>query len=83
MLAERAVPGWQATLDALQALPEMGVEAPIGYGSVTLGVVAGLVLTACPPPGERVVIARSASRKPVSVRRRRPSDGMSRGAHRD
>ena len=30
-LAERAVPEWQATLDALQALPEIGVEAPIGY----------------------------------------------------
>ena len=31
-LAERAVPEWQATLDALQALPEIGTEAPIGYG---------------------------------------------------
>jgi hypothetical protein len=45
-LAERAVPEWQATLDALQALPEIGVEAPIGYGGVTLGVVTGLMLTA-------------------------------------
>jgi hypothetical protein len=27
-LAERAVPEWQATLDALQALPEIGVDAP-------------------------------------------------------
>ena len=30
-LGEREVPEWQATLDALQALPEIGVEAPIGY----------------------------------------------------
>jgi hypothetical protein len=45
-LAERAVPEWQATLDALQALPEIGVEAPIGYGGMTLGVVTGLMLTA-------------------------------------
>jgi hypothetical protein len=45
-LAERAVPEWQATLDALQALPEIGVEAPIGYAGVTLGVVTGLMLTA-------------------------------------
>ena len=45
-LAERAVPEWQATLDALQALPEIGVEAPIGYGGVSLGVVTGLMLTA-------------------------------------
>jgi len=44
-LAERAVPEWQATLDALQALPDIGVEAPIGYGGVSLGVVTGLMLT--------------------------------------
>jgi hypothetical protein len=45
-VAQRAVPEWQATLDALQALPEIGVEAPIGYGGMTLGVVTGLMLTA-------------------------------------
>ncbi|MUL85640.1 alpha/beta hydrolase, partial [Mycolicibacterium sp. CBMA 329] len=45
-LAERAVPEWQATLDALQALPEIDAEAPIGYGGVSLGVVTGLMLTA-------------------------------------
>jgi hypothetical protein len=36
-LAERAVPEWQATLDALQALSEIGTEAPIGDGGMTLG----------------------------------------------
>jgi pimeloyl-ACP methyl ester carboxylesterase len=45
-LAEPAAPEWQATLDALQALPEIGAEAPIGYGGVSLGVVTGLMLTA-------------------------------------
>lgn len=45
-LAKRAVPEWQATLDALQALPEIDVEAPVGYGGVSLGVVTGLMLTA-------------------------------------
>jgi dienelactone hydrolase len=45
-LAERAVPEWQATLDALQGLPEIGAEAAIGYGGVSLGVVTGLMLTA-------------------------------------
>ncbi|GGK92192.1 hypothetical protein [Nocardia jinanensis] len=45
-LAERAVPEWQATLDALQALPEIGGQAPIGYGGMTLGVATGLTLTA-------------------------------------
>ncbi len=44
-LAERAVPEWQATLDALQALPEIGVDAPIGYGGMSLGVVTGLMLS--------------------------------------
>jgi hypothetical protein len=43
-LAGRAVPEWQATLDALQALPEMNVGAPVGYGGVSLGVVSGLML---------------------------------------
>jgi alpha-beta hydrolase superfamily lysophospholipase len=48
-LAERAVPEWQATLDALQALPEIGTEAPIGYGGMTLGTAIGLLLTAVEP----------------------------------
>jgi dienelactone hydrolase len=45
-LAERAVPEWQATLDALQALPEIGSDAPVGYGGMTLGTAIGLPLTA-------------------------------------
>ncbi|MFE2431261.1 alpha/beta hydrolase [Streptomyces sp. NPDC059373] len=48
-LAERAVPEWQATLDALQALPEIGTEAPVGYGGMTLGTAIGLLLTAIEP----------------------------------
>ncbi|MBV6762121.1 alpha/beta hydrolase [Rhodococcus opacus] len=48
-LAERAVPEWQATLDALQALPEIGAEAPVGYGGMTLGVVTGLMLATVEP----------------------------------
>ena len=44
-LAERAVPEWQTTLDALQALPEIGVEAPVGYGGMSSGVVTGLMLS--------------------------------------
>jgi len=31
-VAERAVPEWRATLDALLALPEIGADAPVGYG---------------------------------------------------
>lgn len=44
-VAERAVPEWQATLDALLALPDFDDETPIGYAGVTLGVVTGLMLT--------------------------------------
>jgi dienelactone hydrolase len=49
-LAERAVPEWQATLDALQKLPEIGPEAPIGYGGgISLGTAIGVPLTAVEP----------------------------------
>jgi dienelactone hydrolase len=48
-LTERAVPEWQATLDALQALPEIGTEAPVGYSGMTLGTAIGLSLAAVEP----------------------------------
>jgi dienelactone hydrolase len=48
-LAERAVPEWQATLDALQQLPEIGADAPIGYGGISLGTAIGVPLTAVEP----------------------------------
>ncbi len=49
-LAERAVPEWQATLDALQKLPQIGTEAPIGYGGgISLGTAIGIPLTAIEP----------------------------------
>ncbi len=49
-LADRAVPEWQATLDALQQLPEIGADAPIGYGGgVSLGTAIGVPLTATDP----------------------------------
>jgi dienelactone hydrolase len=49
-LAEHAVPEWQATLDALQELPEIGTEAPIGYGGgISLGTAIGIPLTAVEP----------------------------------
>jgi len=48
-LAERAVPEWQATLDALQALPEIGTDAPIGYSGMTLASSIGLMWTAIEP----------------------------------
>jgi alpha-beta hydrolase superfamily lysophospholipase len=49
-LAHRAVPEWQATLDALAELPEIGTEAPIGYGGgISLGTAIGVPLTAAEP----------------------------------
>jgi alpha-beta hydrolase superfamily lysophospholipase len=49
-LAERAVPEWQAVLDALQELPGIGTEAPVGYGGgITLGTAIGIPLTAAEP----------------------------------
>ena len=49
-LAGRAVPEWQATLDALQELPEIGTEAPMGYGGgISLGTAVGIPLTAIEP----------------------------------
>lgn len=48
-VAARAVPEWQATLDALQALPAIGTQTQVGYGGVSLGVVAGVLLAAVEP----------------------------------
>jgi hypothetical protein len=48
-LAERAVPEWQATLDALQALPQIGTGSPIGYSGIALASAIGLQLTAIEP----------------------------------
>lgn len=49
-LADRAVPEWQATLDALQRLPEIGADAPVGYGGgISLGTAIGIPLTAVEP----------------------------------
>jgi hypothetical protein len=48
-LAERAVPEWQATLDALQELPEISAEGPVGYYGLNMGTAIGVPLTAIEP----------------------------------
>ncbi|MDR6976448.1 cephalosporin-C deacetylase-like acetyl esterase [Streptomyces sp. 3330] len=48
-LAERAVPEWRATLDALQELPEIGAGGPVGYFGLHLGTAIGVPLTAVEP----------------------------------
>jgi pimeloyl-ACP methyl ester carboxylesterase len=45
-LVERAVPEWQMTIDALQSLPEIGTDAPIGYSGMTLASAIGISLAA-------------------------------------
>jgi cephalosporin-C deacetylase-like acetyl esterase len=48
-LAERAVPEWQAALDALQKLPEIGTDGPVGYFGLNMGTAIGVPLTAADP----------------------------------
>ncbi len=47
-VAERAVPDWQATLTALQALPEIA-SGPAGYFGLSLGTGIGVPLVAAEP----------------------------------
>ncbi|GAA3432776.1 alpha/beta hydrolase [Kutzneria kofuensis] len=44
-LAERAVPEWQATLDALQDV----IDGPVGYFGLNMGTAIGVPLTAVEP----------------------------------
>ena len=48
-LADRAVPEWQMTIDALQSLPDIGVDAPIGYSGMTLASAIGIPLVVAEP----------------------------------
>ncbi|WP_329562333.1 alpha/beta hydrolase [Kitasatospora sp. NBC_01266] len=48
-LAELALPEWRATLDALQELPEIGADGPVGYFGIGLGTAIGLPLVVVEP----------------------------------
>ncbi|MFF1896234.1 alpha/beta hydrolase [Streptomyces sp. NPDC058206] len=48
-LAELAVPEWQATLDALQELPVIGTDGPVGYVGIGMGTAIGVPLVAAEP----------------------------------
>jgi pimeloyl-ACP methyl ester carboxylesterase len=48
-LAERAVPEWRATIDALQALGEISADALIGYSGMTLASMIGIPLVVAEP----------------------------------
>jgi dienelactone hydrolase len=49
ILAERAVPEWQATVDALQNLDLVGADGPVGYWGVSMGTMIGVPFAAAEP----------------------------------
>lgn len=49
VMAERAVPEWQATLDALQRLDDIGEDHPVGYAGTSMGSGIGIRLAAAEP----------------------------------
>ena len=49
ILAERGVPEWQATVDALQELDLAGTGGPVGYWGVSMGTRIGVPLAAAEP----------------------------------
>jgi hypothetical protein len=48
-IAERAVPEWRATLDALQTLPDIDADMQVGYSGMTLATEIGFRLAAEEP----------------------------------
>lgn len=48
-LADLAVPEYRATLDALQELPEIGPDGPVGFWGLNLGTAIGVPLVAVEP----------------------------------
>jgi dienelactone hydrolase len=48
-LAEIAVPEYRATLDALQRLPEIGADGPVGYFGLNMGTAIGVPFVASEP----------------------------------
>jgi dienelactone hydrolase len=47
--ALKAVPEWQATLDAIQALDYVGTDGPVGYWGVSMGTAIGVPFVASEP----------------------------------
>ncbi|MFF3934903.1 alpha/beta hydrolase family protein [Streptomyces phaeofaciens] len=48
-VAELALPEFRATLDALQELPEIGTDGPVGYFGIRMGTSIGVPLVAVEP----------------------------------
>jgi dienelactone hydrolase len=48
-LAQRAVPEWQSTLDALQNVEHIGTDQPVGFRGVSMGSAIGIPFAAAEP----------------------------------
>ncbi|MFC1419019.1 alpha/beta hydrolase [Streptacidiphilus cavernicola] len=48
-LARLAVPEYRATLDALQELPEIGADGPVGFWGINMGTAIGVPFVASDP----------------------------------
>ena len=48
-LADLAVPEYRATLDALQELPEIGADGPVGFWGLNMGTAIGVPFVAAEP----------------------------------
>ncbi len=48
-LAQAAVPEYHATLDALQELPEIGADGPVGFWGINMGTAIGVPFVAAEP----------------------------------
>jgi cephalosporin-C deacetylase-like acetyl esterase len=60
-LAARAVPDWQATLDALQKLDFVDTDGPVGFLGVSLGTAIGVPLIAAEPRISAAVLGLAGS----------------------
>lgn len=57
-LARIAVPEYLATLDALQELPGIGTDGPVGYWGIHMGTVIGVPFVAVEPRITAAVFGR-------------------------
>jgi dienelactone hydrolase len=60
-IAARAIPDWQATLDALQNLDFVDTDGPVGFLGVSLGAAIGVPLIAAEPRISAAVLGLAGS----------------------
>ena len=60
-VAEQTIPEWKATIDAVQALPDVGAGGRIGYWGLSMGTSIGLPLAAAESDGRQLRYLGAAS----------------------